>query len=135
MKRETGEYNYDWMVWSILDHATKGTDGSRKEYEGLLQLVPHFAGEPGTRFLKLIAEYTGMFVTAKEQGKKVALTSYCTASPILYAFPMRGGGKMRHIAWTLPVILFADAFDDRIALWEAVTEKMSEFIQLRRIIA
>jgi len=95
MKRETSEYCYDWMVWSILDHAAKSTDGTRKEYESLLKLVPHFCdvldtfvkhGEPGIRFLKMIAEYTSMCVTAPSQGKKIALTTFCLASPILYAF-------------------------------------------------
>ena len=83
------------MVWSILDHAAKSIDGTRKEYESLLKLVPHFCdvlntfvkhGEPGIRFLKLIAEYTSMCVTAPSQGKKIALTTFCLASPILYAF-------------------------------------------------
>ncbi|MBW2636028.1 MAG: 2-hydroxyacyl-CoA dehydratase [Deltaproteobacteria bacterium] len=94
MKRETGEYLYDWMVSTILDNAAKSIDGTAKEYASLLRLVPHFSdvlenfvkhGEPGIRFLKLIAEYTAMCVTAKEKGKKVALTTFCMASPILYA--------------------------------------------------
>jgi hypothetical protein len=29
--------------------------------------------------------------------------------------------------------MYADAFDDRVQSWEAVTEKMSEFIHLRGI--
>jgi hypothetical protein len=33
------------------------------------------------------------------------------------------------------IILFADAFDDRVASWGAITDKMNEFVQLRRIIA
>jgi hypothetical protein len=32
------------------------------------------------------------------------------------------------------IILFADAFDDRVASWDAITDKMSEFMKLRRII-
>ncbi len=95
MKRETSEYFYDWMVWSILNNAAKSTDGSRKEYESLLRLVPHFSdvldafvkhGEPGIKFLKLISEYASLCANAKSQGKKVALTTFCLASPILYAF-------------------------------------------------
>jgi benzoyl-CoA reductase subunit B len=31
------------------------------------------------------------------------------------------------------LVMYADAFDDRVQSWEAVTEKMSEFIQLRGI--
>ena len=41
MRRETKEYNYDWMLWSIVDNAAKTRDGSRKEYESLLGLIPH----------------------------------------------------------------------------------------------
>jgi hypothetical protein len=33
------------------------------------------------------------------------------------------------------IILYADAFDDRVASWESIKDKMSEFMQLRRIIA
>jgi hypothetical protein len=94
MKRETSEYLYDWMVSSILDNAAKSIDGTTKEYESLLRLVPHFSnvldsfvkhGEPGKRFLKLIAHYTSMCASAKQRGKKVALTTFCMATPILYA--------------------------------------------------
>jgi hypothetical protein len=31
------------------------------------------------------------------------------------------------------LVMYADAFDDRVQSWEAVTEKMSEFIHLRGI--
>ncbi|MCU0576969.1 MAG: 2-hydroxyacyl-CoA dehydratase family protein, partial [Desulfobacterota bacterium] len=95
MKRETREYPFDWMVWSILENAARSTDGSPKEYDSLCALVPHFAdvldsfvrhGEPGRRFLRLIADYTAMCTTAHERGKKVALTTFCMATPILYAF-------------------------------------------------
>ncbi|HON38882.1 MAG: 2-hydroxyacyl-CoA dehydratase [Desulfomonilia bacterium] len=95
MKRETREYRFDWMIWSILHHAAMSTGGTRKEYERLLDLVPHFRdvldsfirhGEPGRLFLKLIAEYAGMCITARERGKKVALTTFCMATPLLFAF-------------------------------------------------
>ncbi|HOM28386.1 MAG TPA: 2-hydroxyacyl-CoA dehydratase family protein, partial [Deltaproteobacteria bacterium] len=33
------------------------------------------------------------------------------------------------------VILFADAFDDRVASWETVTERLSEFLTVRGIIS
>ncbi|HPI93030.1 MAG TPA: 2-hydroxyacyl-CoA dehydratase family protein [Deltaproteobacteria bacterium] len=95
MKRETREYPFDWMMWSILENASRSTDGSRKEYDALCSLVPHFAdvldtfvkhGEPGRRFLRLIADYTGMCATAHERGRKAALTTFCMATPVLYAF-------------------------------------------------
>lgn len=95
MRRETREYPYDWMLWSILENAARSADGFPKEYQRLRSLVPNFAdvldafvkhGEPGRRFLKLIAQYTKTCVTAHERGKKVALTTFCMATPILYAF-------------------------------------------------
>lgn len=95
MRPVTREYNFDWMMWTILENASRSTDGTHKEYETLCGLVPHFAdvldtfvgyGEPGRRFLRLIADYTEMCASAKERGKKVALTTFCMATPILFAF-------------------------------------------------
>ncbi len=95
MKRETREYPYDWILWSILENASKSRDGTAKEYERLLGLAPHFGdilhemvrhGEPGIIFLKLLAEYAYNCFTAHDQGRKAALTSFCLATPILYAF-------------------------------------------------
>jgi len=94
MKRETKVYPYDWMLWSILGQASKCADGTAKEYRELLELVPHFKdvlhafvrqGEPGVLFLKLLAEYTERCLTARDRGKKVAMTSFCVATPLLYA--------------------------------------------------
>jgi hypothetical protein len=95
MKRETKEYNYDWNLWSIIENGAKTYDGSRKEYESLLGLLPHFRdvlnaiisqGEPGILLMKLLAKYLKTAITAHDEGKKVAMTSFCFAPPILYAF-------------------------------------------------
>jgi len=95
MKRETKEYHYDWNLWTILENAAKTYDGSRKEYETLLPYVYHYRdvldnfvrqGEPGILFLKIIARYMKDCVTARERGKKVSMTTFCLAIPILYAF-------------------------------------------------
>jgi hypothetical protein len=32
------------------------------------------------------------------------------------------------------LVLYSDSFDDRVASWEAVRERLSEFIHLRRIV-
>ena len=63
MKKETREYNYDWMLWSIFDAASKALDGTPKEYEGLYQGHPELQarrsipscrhGEPGVLFMKM----------------------------------------------------------------------------------
>ncbi|HNY64582.1 MAG TPA: 2-hydroxyacyl-CoA dehydratase family protein [Deltaproteobacteria bacterium] len=95
MKREIQEYPNDWILWSILHNASMSRDGTPGEYQKLLGMVPHFRdvlhslvrqGEPGVIFLKLIDEYMINSITAHEQGKKAALTSFCVATPILYAF-------------------------------------------------
>ena len=95
MKRETREYHYDWNIWSIVENAARTGDGTRKEYDALLGFIPHFRdsldaiirwGEPGILLLKLLAQYLKAPLTAREQGKKVALTTFCFAPPILHAF-------------------------------------------------
>lgn len=95
MKRETREYNYDWNVWSIVEHASMTCNGSRKEYEAMLKLVPSFQdalraiidqGEPGILLLKALAKNLKNILTAHDEGKKVAMTTFCFAPPILYAF-------------------------------------------------
>ncbi|HON58133.1 MAG TPA: 2-hydroxyacyl-CoA dehydratase family protein [Smithella sp.] len=98
MKRETKEYPYDWNLWTILENAAKTPDGFRKEYEQLLPYVYHYKdvldtfvrqGEPGILFLKLLAKYMKDCVTARARGKKVAMTTFCLAIPVLYAFDVQ----------------------------------------------
>jgi hypothetical protein len=95
MKRETREYNYDWNIWSIIENASLTYDGTRKEYESLLSLIPHFSdaldaiisqGESGILLMKLLAKYLGKTITAHEEGKQIAMTTFCFAPPVLYAF-------------------------------------------------
>ena len=95
MKRETREYNYDWSIWSIVELASMTCDGSRKEYETLLKLVPNFGdalkaitnmGEPSILLMKSLAKHLKSCLTAHDEGKKIALTTFCFAPPILYAF-------------------------------------------------
>jgi len=95
MKRETKEYNYDWNIWTIMENASKTYAGSPKEYRILLSLIPNFSdaldaiirlGEPGILLMKLLAKYVKKSLTAHDEGKKVAMTTFCFAPPILYAF-------------------------------------------------
>ncbi len=95
MKRETKEYNYDWNLWTIIENGCKTYDGSPKEYQTLLSLIPNFRdmldaiilqGEPGILLMKLLAKYVRKSITAHDEGKKVAMTTFCFAPPILYAF-------------------------------------------------
>lgn len=97
MRPETREYNYDWNIWTIMENAALVKDGTHKEYESLLGLIPHFAdaldifirqGEPGLRFIKLVANYIRACIEAKARGRKTVLTSFSMATPILYAFDL-----------------------------------------------
>ncbi len=56
MKKETREYNYDWMLWTTITAAARALDGTEKEYESLKGVIPNFRnvlyallrhGEPG----------------------------------------------------------------------------------------
>ena len=94
MKQATREYHFDWMLWSAFDTAAKLTRGSEKEYRTTLKYIPYFrgivdamlqSGEPGKRFVELCAKYFGNFVTARERGRKTAMTTFCFSPTILYA--------------------------------------------------
>jgi len=94
MRKQVKEYNYDWMIWSIINAASKTYDGTDKEYRNLLPVAPHFKdvldiilrqGEPGILLLKALSKYIKALLTAHERGKKIALVSYCFPPTILYA--------------------------------------------------
>lgn len=94
MRPENKEYHHDWMLWSILNVAAKTKNGHFKEYMGLLPYIPYFSGvldaimregEPGIRFMRLLAKFTGDIVSAKDKGKKTAVTTFCFSPAIFYA--------------------------------------------------
>ncbi len=97
MRPETREYDYDWNIWTIMENAALVKDGTDKEYASLLGLIPHFSraldifirqGEPGVKFIKLVASYIRNCIEAKSRGKKTVLTSFSMATPILYAMDL-----------------------------------------------
>ncbi|MFZ5595390.1 MAG: 2-hydroxyacyl-CoA dehydratase subunit D [Bacillota bacterium] len=94
MRKELKEYNYDWMIWSLFDAASKTMDGTEKEFRQLLNFIPAFRGvlEPikaqgvvGIEFCKLAANYLNNIITAHEKGKKRAITTFCFNPAIMYA--------------------------------------------------
>jgi hypothetical protein len=95
MKKETREYNYDWMLWSIFRAASMALDGTPKEFEGLAKVIPNFKliantilrhGDPGMLFMKMLTEYLDDIVTAKQKGKKLCLGTFVTAKHLFFAF-------------------------------------------------
>ncbi|MCP4692040.1 MAG: 2-hydroxyacyl-CoA dehydratase [Desulfobacterales bacterium] len=92
MRRETREYNLDWVYWSVFDNASKVYAGSEKEYQILRGHLPHLddilqivkgRGDVGTAFLKMVANYLKRFLTAKERGRKVAMAT-AVISPAIF---------------------------------------------------
>ena len=93
MRPEIKEYNFDWMLGSILTAASKVADGTEKEYQRLLDYLPYFKGilepiiregEVGVAFLSLFRDYCNNIVHAHENGKKVAMTTFCFSPAIFY---------------------------------------------------
>ena len=95
MKQETREYNFDWMLWSSVTSGSKVMDGTRKEYQALLRLIPNFRsvidalisqGEPGRLYMKMGAEYLNDIKTVHEKGKKLCFGTFVAAKDLFYAF-------------------------------------------------
>ncbi|MCU0847511.1 MAG: 2-hydroxyacyl-CoA dehydratase family protein [Spirochaetes bacterium] len=94
MRKETREYNFDWMLWNSFTAAAQLKKGTEKEYRSMLKYIPYFrgvvesildAGEPGQKFLDICSKYMENVITAKEKGKKTAITTFCFSPAIFYA--------------------------------------------------
>lgn len=95
MKKETSEYPFDWMLWSSVMSGSKVLDGTRKEYEALLRVIPHFRGvidlllsqgETGRLFMRMGAEYLDDIKTVREKGKKLCFGTFVAAKTLFFAF-------------------------------------------------
>ena len=95
MKKETREYNYDWMLWTIISAAANSMDGTNKEYESLKRVIPNFRnvldamlrhGEPGVLFMKMASEYLTDIMTAHASGKKICIGTFVSAKHLFFAF-------------------------------------------------
>lgn len=88
------EYNFDWMLWRAIDAAAKLGNSSEKETAHMLSYIPYFRktteffvkmGKPGLTFLKLLEQYLSNIVSAREQGRKTVMTTFCFSPSIFYA--------------------------------------------------
>lgn len=95
MRRKFAEYNYDWMLYSVLDLAAKTKAGTSKEYEILASAIPYFrsslevlldAGKPGLGLILICREHLEKVLTAHQRGKKLCISTFCFSPPILHAF-------------------------------------------------
>jgi benzoyl-CoA reductase/2-hydroxyglutaryl-CoA dehydratase subunit BcrC/BadD/HgdB len=97
MRPEIREYNYDWIMGSLLAVAAKVPRGTPKETELTYRYIPYFksalsalinVGPPGIQFLSLLSKYYENILTARDQGKKIVATTFCNTPAILYAMDM-----------------------------------------------
>jgi len=94
MRPELKEYNLDWMLWKVLEIASKTKYGTDKEFDRLLDYIPHFKGsigpfmaqgKVGETLLHIFKKYMENIITAHEKGKKLAMTTFCFCPAIFYA--------------------------------------------------
>ena len=94
MRSEIQEYNYDQLMGGTLIAAAKFPMGFEKETDLAFNYIPYFrgalkamidAGPTGKSFLKLLAKYYENILTARDQGKMIAGTTFCNTPAILYA--------------------------------------------------
>jgi hypothetical protein len=94
MRPEFKEYNYDWLMSSVLSAASAVANGSEKETELAYKYIPYFKGvskffidhgDVGIQVLKLFDAYYKNILNAHDQGKKIGLTTFCFSPAILYA--------------------------------------------------
>lgn len=94
MRPQVKEYNFDWILWATLAHASKVADGTRAELRHTYRYIPYYRGvldtllregEPGIVFLKMLNRYLRNIVHAHGHGKKLAATTFCFLPGIFYA--------------------------------------------------
>ncbi|MFZ1983134.1 MAG: 2-hydroxyacyl-CoA dehydratase family protein [Desulfatitalea sp.] len=94
MRPEMAEYNYDWLMGSMLSAASKVANGTQKEIELIYKYAPYVRsvlepfisdGEVGIQMLKLFDQYYENILTAHDRGKKIVATTFCCSPSIFYA--------------------------------------------------
>lgn len=95
MKRRTREYNYDWMLNSVVNAGLNMFNGTPEEIEGFIKLVPSLkdlvntflrSGEMGRLFLGILVDYFGKIINAHKKGDKIALGTFMCSHLLFDAF-------------------------------------------------
>jgi len=94
MRPELKEYNLDWLFASTFSVAKNLGKSSPDELEYVYKYIPYVrpllkpvleTGKPALTFLDLFGDYYTDIVNAKENGKKVVMTTFCFDPCIFYA--------------------------------------------------
>lgn len=94
MRPELMEYDLDWLFAATFNVAKKLDKATPKEIAALMRYTPYFSGllkplletgKPAITYLDLFSEYYTNIVQARENGKKVVMTTFCFDPVIFYA--------------------------------------------------
>ena len=94
MRQALLEYDYDWSMQRIFHQGSYSLDGTRKEFERAKSRFPTFGAimeiffqyeEVGKAMTRGAAKYINNIVTAHDDGRKVALTTFCMSPALCYA--------------------------------------------------
>jgi benzoyl-CoA reductase subunit B len=94
MRPEIKEYNYDWMLGSLLKVAADIGNSSEKEIRYLLEYIPYFKGslgvllregEVGFHFIRMVSKYFDDLLNARKENKKIAAITFCFSPALLNA--------------------------------------------------
>ncbi|MDY6903386.1 MAG: 2-hydroxyacyl-CoA dehydratase family protein [Thermodesulfobacteriota bacterium] len=94
MRPEMREYNFDTLLWHVLDVGYRVIDSTEKEIHWIGEYVPYYdrimdtwanEGKVGRMFLEMVWQYMDNIKTAHEKGKKLGITTFCFSPAIFYA--------------------------------------------------
>ena len=94
MRPEVKEYNFDTLLWHVLDVGHKSLDSTEKEIRWLGDYVPYYdriidtwarEGRVGKLFLEMVWQYMDNIKTAHDRGRKLAVTTFCFSPAVFYA--------------------------------------------------
>lgn len=94
MRPAVMEYNFDWMLKTTMEAASKLPRGTAKEQEIVFGCAPYFqgilgtifgVGDPGVKVLEMLSKYFDNVLKAKDRGQKICMTSFVQTPAIFYA--------------------------------------------------
>ncbi len=94
MRSEIKEYNYDWMLGSLLKVAADIGNSPEKEIQYLLKYIPYFSGalnvllrveEVGFRFIRMLSRYFENVLSATQNNRKLAAITFCLSPALFHA--------------------------------------------------
>lgn len=94
MRPEIEEYNFDFLMGGTLNAAASLAQSTPKEFSNCLNYLPSYRdvvqsfysiGDTGGEILHFLSDYYENILTARAQGKKLALTSFSLYPVLLYA--------------------------------------------------